>query len=275
MVTNALTIDVEDYYQVYNFFPIVSYSDWDSYESRVVANTERVLRICREHDTKATFFVLGWVAERHPDLVRRIHEEGHEIGSHGYNHKPIFDMTPEEFRADLQEAERAIQAAVDIHIRGYRAPVFSITKRTWWAVDILCDMGFEYDSSIFPVVHDRYGIPDAPRFAHEIEASDGRKLREFPLSTARVSGRNMPIAGGGYIRLLPFWFIKWGIRRVNEKEGQPVIVYLHPWEVDPDQPRLPTGRLTGIRHYRNIDKMESRLRWLLSHRRFGRLCDLL
>jgi polysaccharide deacetylase family protein (PEP-CTERM system associated) len=275
MVTNALTIDVEDYYQVYNFFPIVDYQDWDSHASRVVANTEKVLGICREHDTKATFFVLGWVADRHPDLVRRIHEEGHEIGSHGYNHKPIFDMTPEEFRGDLKEADRAIRAAVDVPIKGYRAPVFSITRRTWWAVDILCDMGFEYDSSIFPTRHDRYGIPDAPRFAHEIEASDGRKLREFPLSTVKVCGRNLPMAGGGYIRLLPFWFIKWAVRRINNKEGQPVVVYLHPWEVDPDQPRLPSGRLTTIRHYRNIAKMESRLRWLLTHHRFARLCDLM
>jgi polysaccharide deacetylase family protein (PEP-CTERM system associated) len=216
----------------------------------------------------ATFFTLGWVAERFPALVRRIAEAGHEIASHGYAHRLVYQTTRDEFADDLRRARTAIEAACGMPVLGYRAPSYSITRDSLWALDVLLEQGYVYDASVFPIHHDRYGIPDAPRHPYRIRRPLG-ELWELPGSTVQVGGQNLPIAGGGYFRLLPYSWTRWGIRRVNERERQPAIFYLHPWEIDPDQPRIEASTLSRFRHYRNLAKTESRLRRLLSEFRFG------
>jgi polysaccharide deacetylase family protein (PEP-CTERM system associated) len=273
-VVNAMSVDVEDYFQVSAFDTVVRRDAWDGFESRVEANTERLLRLFDDCRVKATFFTLGWVAERHRDLVRRIVSAGHEIASHGYGHRLIYEQTPDEFRADLRRSKAILEDAAGARVRGYRAPSYSITKQSLWALDVLVDEGFEYDASIFPVHHDRYGIPDAPRDIHRIQRGRGTVV-EVPPSTVRLGGVNLPIAGGGYFRLLPFWWTRWGIARVNSMERRPVIFYLHPWEVDPEQPRLRAGALSRFRHYRNLRKTEPRLRALCSEFRFAPIAEVL
>jgi polysaccharide deacetylase family protein (PEP-CTERM system associated) len=269
-----MSVDVEDYFQVSAFDAVVARDAWDGFESRVEPNTERLLRLFDDCAVKATFFVLGWVAERHRALVARIVAAGHEIASHGYGHRLIYEQAPEEFRTDLRRSKDILEDASGTRVRGYRAPSYSITKQSLWALDVLVDEGFEYDASIFPVHHDRYGIPDAPRDIHRLERSRGA-LVEVPPSTVRLGGVNLPIAGGGYFRLLPFWWTRWGVARVNAVERRPVIFYLHPWEVDPDQPRLQASALSRLRHYRNLHKTEPRLRALCREFRFAPIAELL
>jgi polysaccharide deacetylase family protein (PEP-CTERM system associated) len=272
---NALTIDVEDYYHVSAFESVVPVADWDRYESRVVANTHRLLDLLDAHTTKATFFVLGWVAERHPGLVRTLAARGHEVASHGYAHQRVYTQTPVQFRAETRRAKHLLEDTLGQPIRGYRAASYSITRHSLWALEVLRDEGFAYDSSIFPIRHDLYGIPSYPRFCSLIPGLSGAPLVEFPLSTLRVGGTNVPVAGGGYLRLFPYAYTRWGIRYLNRREGQPAVVYLHPWEVDPTQPRIPAGRLSRFRHYTNLHKMEARVVRLLQDFSFGTMSEVL
>lgn len=274
-IVNALTIDVEDYYQVSAFESVVADTAWDHYESRVERNTLRLLDLLDTYHTKATFFVLGWVAERHPSLIRTLATRGHEVASHGYGHQRIYLQTPEQFRRETQRSKALLEDLLGQAILGYRAASYSITKRSLWALDILREAGFVYDSSIFPIRHDLYGIPDAPRFCYPLTLPQATALIEFPLSTVRIGTINFPVAGGGYLRLFPYAYTRWGIRRLNRQEGQPAVVYLHPWEVDPDQPRLPARGLSRFRHYTNLDKMAGRLERLLQDFTFGTMSEVL
>jgi polysaccharide deacetylase family protein (PEP-CTERM system associated) len=273
-IVNAMTIDVEDYFQVSAFDRVVPRSQWDRFESRVCANTDRLLQIFGEHNVQATFFVLGWVAERYPELVRRIAAAGHEVASHGFEHRLIYEQTPAAFREDVRRAKAILEASSGTPVVGYRAPSFSVTARSLWALDILIDEGYQYDSSIFPIRHDRYGIPDSPRHAYTLTRPGGTLL-EAPASTTRLGTINLPVAGGGYFRLLPYAWTRWGIGRVNRLERRPAIFYLHPWEIDPDQPRFDVGLLSRFRHYRNLGATETRLRQLLMDFRFGPMTTVL
>ena len=266
-IVNAMSIDVEDYFHVSVFDGLVPRQQWAGMESRVVRNTERLLDIFAEFDVRSTFFVLGWVAAQHPDLVRTIAARGHEIASHGYAHRLIYDQTPRAFRDDVRRSKRLLEDSGGRRVVGYRAPSYSITPRSLWALDVLVEEGYEYDSSIFPIRHDRYGIPVSDRRPYSIERAGGT-LIEVPASATRVGLLNLPVAGGGYFRILPYWWTRWGIDRVNRLEDRPAVFYLHPWEIDPDQPRLPAGRLGRFRHYRNLAGTESRLRRLLTDFRF-------
>lgn len=268
---NALTIDVEEHFQVHAFERLIGRDAWERYPSRVVPNTRRIVRLLAERQVRATFFVLGWVAERHPELVREIAAAGHEIGTHGYWHELIYRQTPAEFAEDLRRSLAAIErAAPGVRLLGYRAPAFSITRKSLWALDVLRECGLRYDSSIFPLAaHDRYGIGDADRFASQLRPG----LWELPASTVRVAGRNLPVAGGGYFRLYPLWLTRQAIRRINA-EGQHAVIYLHPWEFDPEQPRVPGApALARFRHYVNIGKTERRLGALLGEFAFGSMSD--
>jgi polysaccharide deacetylase family protein (PEP-CTERM system associated) len=273
-IVNAMTIDVEDYFHVSVFDGVVPRTRWDALESRVCANTERLLALFDEHSIKGTFFVLGWVAEQFPDLVTRIASLGHEVASHGYSHRLVYDQTPRAFRDDVRRAKALLESRTGCPVLGYRAPSYSITPRSLWALDVLIEEGYRYDSSIFPIRHDRYGIPLSPRHPYQIRRPQG-ELIEAPASTTAFPMMNLPIAGGGYFRILPYRWTHWGISRVNRQEGRPAIFYLHPWEIDPEQPRLRTGLLGRFRHYRNLDQTEHRLRRLLGDFRFGRLADVL
>jgi polysaccharide deacetylase family protein (PEP-CTERM system associated) len=256
-----MTVDVEDYFHVSAFAGVVSREQWPALESRVVANTDRLLDLFAEHGVKATFFVLGWVAERHPGLLRRIAREGHELASHSYWHRLVYDLTPEDFRDDLRRAREVIESAAGVTVRGFRAPSYSIVERSLWALDVLAEEGYVYDASIFPVRHDVYGIPDAPRVPHVIQRAAGQLL-ELPGSAARLAGAPVPI-GGGYFRLLPYAATRWAIKRYVATEGRPAMFYLHPWEIDPDQPRLQAPLKSRLRHYNHLAQAESRLRRLL------------
>jgi polysaccharide deacetylase family protein (PEP-CTERM system associated) len=269
-----MTIDVEDYFHVSAFESTVPRTRWESLESRVVGNTERLLALFDRAHVRATFFVLGWVAERHPALVRRIAEAGHELGSHGFAHRLVYDQSASEFRDDLRRSRDAIGSATDAPVLGYRAPSFSITSRSLWALDIIRAEGFVYDASIFPIRHDRYGLPTAPRHFHTREGAAGT-LWECPGSTVRIGGTNFPVGGGGYFRLLPYGWTRWGIARLNEREGRAAVFYLHPWEIDPGQPRLPASALSRVRHYTNLRRTEARLTRLLRDFRFAPLRDVL
>lgn len=273
-IVNAMTVDVEDYFQVSAFAHLVPYDQWPTLESRVCRNTERLLGILEEGGVRATCFVLGWVAERFPRLVQRIHDGGHELASHGYAHGLVYDGTPDAFRADICRAREVIQQAAGVRVRGYRAPSFSIVNRSLWALDVLIDEGYQFDSSIYPVHHDRYGIPAWPRHIHRVQRSGG-ELWELPGSTVRRAGTNFPIGGGGYFRLLPYRLTSGGIRSVNTVEAKPAIFYLHPWEIDPDQPRINAPLLSRVRHYFNLGQTEHRLRQLLSEFQFGTISDVI
>jgi polysaccharide deacetylase family protein (PEP-CTERM system associated) len=229
----------------------------------VERNTERLLELFEERSVRATFFILGWVAEHCPGLVRQIAWAGHEIGCHGYNHQMIGRAGETEFREDIHRAKGVLQETCGVEVKCYRAPSYSVTGQTLWALEILHRAGFEYDSSIFPVVHDQYGIPGAPRFPHYRVLADGGRILEFPPSTLSVYGANLPIAGGGYFRLLPYGFTAWGLRRINQKEAQPAMFYLHPWEIDPAQPRVEAPWRSRFRHYQNLHSTEDKLIRLL------------
>jgi polysaccharide deacetylase family protein (PEP-CTERM system associated) len=261
-MVNALTFDVEEYFQVEAFRGLVAMEDWPRLPSRVADSTRRLLDLLDARGVSATFFVVGWVADRHPDLVGEIQRRGHELGCHGYAHRPIYTMSRSEFRGDLRQARRAIEDAAGRSVRGYRAPTCSVVASTWWALEMLAEEGFRYDSSIFPIRHDRYGIPSAPRVPHRIALPGGREIVEFPMSTLRLAGQNVPFCGGGYFRLAPYEVIRAGLRRLN-RQGVPGMVYLHPWEIDPGQPRLPVRGLTRFRHYVNLARTETKLARLL------------
>jgi polysaccharide deacetylase family protein (PEP-CTERM system associated) len=275
VVRNALSFDVEEYFQVEAFKGIVDRREWPGLASRVVASTERLLDVLDARKVSATFFVLGWVAERQPDLVRAIHGRGHEVACHSYAHQVIYSMDAAAFRADLRQAKEAIEGAIGHGIVGYRAPTCSVVRDTLWALDVLAEEGFRYDSSIFPIHHDRYGIPDAPRAPYRIALANGGSIVEFPMSTVRLAGQNLPFCGGGYFRLLPYPLIRRGLRRLNRHEQMPGMVYLHPWEVDPDQPRLPVGLSTRVRHYVNLHKTVAKLERLLEDFEFVPVADVL
>ena len=272
-IRNAMTIDIEDYVQVQAFAKTVERASWDNWPRRVEANTERVLGLFSDHGVKATFFTLGWVAQRHQNLIRRIVAEGHELASHGMAHFPVFDQTPEQFRADVRQTKRLLEDTGGVAVKGYRAASFSITKATLWALPILAEEGYAYSSSIYPVVHDFYGMPDAPRFAFKPQPQGD--LTEIPMTTVLLFGKNVPCSGGGYFRLLPYALSRWAFRRVNARDQKPCIFYFHPWEVDPDQPR-PQGLplKSRLRHYMNLKRMEPRLRRLLGDFAWTRMDQL-
>jgi polysaccharide deacetylase family protein (PEP-CTERM system associated) len=272
-VLNALTIDVEDYYHVSAFEQCVDRARWDEFEPRVALGTKRILEILDRAGVRATFFVLGWVADRQPDLVRAIHAAGHEIASHGYWHRLIYRQTPAEFRADLRRSRALLEDITGESITAYRAPSFSITRRNLWALDVLIEEGFRVDSSVYPTYHDRYGIAGAPLGPHRIVRPSGT-IWEFPGTVWRGLGYPLPIGGGGYFRLYPYWLTRLGLGAINRK-GRPFIAYLHPWELDPGQPRLRPGRLKAFRHYVNLDRTERRLMRLLGDFPVGTLTDAL
>ncbi len=261
-VVNAMTVDVEDYFHVSAFEHVVRPADWGGFESRVAANTERLLRIFEARRVTATFFMLGCVAEEFPSVVDDVASQGHEIASHGYAHQLVYRQTPDEFRDDVRRAKDILETLVGQPVDGYRAPSYSITAQTPWALDVLVEEGHRYDASVFPIRHDRYGIPDAPRHPHILTRPCG-SLLEVPGTTVQLGRMNLPVAGGGYFRLMPYWWTRWGIGRVNRLERAPAVFYLHPWEIDPDQPRLRAGLLSRFRHYRNLHATEARLNQLL------------
>lgn len=275
MIVNALTIDVEDYYQVTNFEKYISRNDWPSFKSRVVPNTRKILSLLDEYGIKATFFVLGYVAERHPNLVNEIVSAGHELGSHSYWHRLVYELAPEQFRADLKKSKDTLEQIAQIPISAFRSPSFSITTKSLWALDILVEEGFTVDSSIFPVYHPRYGIPNAPCTPYALDLAAGR-LWEFPITVGRVGKLwKTPIAGGGYFRLFPLRLSEYLLNRVNNS-GLPFVFYIHPWEVDPEQPRLSYGTVVQrFRHYVNLAANTSKFEKLLQTFNFGRLDEVL
>lgn len=270
-----MTVDVEDYYQVSAFSKNVSAADWDKMESRVVRNTNRILQMFSDAGIKATFFTLGWVAEREPSLVRAIADEGHEIACHGYSHQLIYNQKQSVFKEETLRAKKILEDQIQAEVLGYRAASYSITEKSRWAIDVLIEAGFKYDSSIFPVRHDRYGMPDAPKFPYMQKAESGKSITEFPLSTLNLLGYRLPVAGGGYFRLYPYYFSQLALASINKFHNKPFIFYLHPWEVDPEQPRINTSALSKFRHYNNLDKCESRLKSLLDYFDFGTAREVL
>jgi polysaccharide deacetylase family protein (PEP-CTERM system associated) len=274
-IVNAFTVDVEDYFQVAALAPAIERASWPQRESRVERNTGVLLDLLAERGIRGTFFVLGWIAERHPLLIKRIAAAGHEIACHGYSHQLIYEQTPEDFREETARSKDMLEQLSGAPVTGYRAASFSITRRSLWALDLLIDLGFKYDSSIFPIRHDRYGIPGADPRPAALTAPSGRTLVEFPMSAASYLGLRIPVSGGGYFRLLPYFVTRTGLRQINGRFGRPFAFYLHPWEIDPDQPRVRVGWLSRFRHYTNLDRCESRLRRLLHEFRFGTMREAL
>ena len=269
-VTNALTIDVEDYFQVSAFAPHIPRSDWPTRECRVERNVDLILAMLDQHETKATFFTLGWIAERYPELIRRIVAEGHELASHGYGHERASEQTAAAFFADINLAKLILEDLAGQEVKGYRAPSFSIGQHNLWAFDCLERAGYRYSSSIYPIRHDHYGMPDAPRHAHAVGG-----LLEVPATTLRFLNRNWPASGGGYFRLMPYGVSRWMLRRVNHVDQLAAVFYFHPWEIDADQPRIPgISAKTRFRHYVNIHRMEARLNRLLGDFQWGRMDHL-
>jgi len=260
---NILTVDLEDWFSVETMGTVFDQKDWNGLTSVVERNTHRILRIFNEAEVKATFFVLGWVAENYPGLVSRIASAGHEIACHSYLHRMVSSLNPDDFYRDTEMAISAIDAACGVRPAGYRSPTWGMKRDMLWAYEILADFGFIYDSSIFPISHDLYGDPQAPRRVHELALSENRKIIELPASTVMILGRRFPVAGGGWLRQLPYWFTHWGIKKLN-REGIPAIVYFHPWELDTDLPRVDLGWKNRIRQYGNLNTMESKVRKLLN-----------
>ena len=258
---NYLTIDVEDYFQVSAFEDIISSRDWDTMEPRVSANILPILQLLKKYRVSATFFIVGWIAEKHPEVVHHILADGHEIGCHSYWHRKVYDLTPEEFREDTLKAKTILEKISNRKITSYRAPSYSITQKSLWAFDILKELGFTTDSSIFPIMHDIYGLPGSPRFHYKLNP---QQIDEYPISTAVFFGKKIPVAGGGYFRLYPYWFTKFALKRINKIEKQPFVFYLHPWEIDNGQPRFKQARLLSkFRHYNNLGRTMNRLERLL------------
>jgi polysaccharide deacetylase family protein (PEP-CTERM system associated) len=303
---NILTIDLEDYFQVHAFSTVVRYEDWDKFECRIQRNTNRLLEILSsapspQYAPKATFFVLGWIAERYPGLIQRIQREGHEIACHGYAHRLVYTQSREEFGEDVRRTKSILEDVTGKEVIGYRAPSYSITNKSQWAFEVLVEEGFKYDSSIFPIRHDFYGMPDAPRFPFVVSLNGNNNVKfsmlnvelntlqnsqfktqnsqfiiEFPLSTIRLFGQNIPISGGGYFRLFPYSLIRKGLKSINQGENKPIIFYMHPWELDFEQPRIKeVGFKSRFRHYVNLNKTELKLRRLLSDFQFSPIRQLL
>jgi polysaccharide deacetylase family protein (PEP-CTERM system associated) len=269
-IVNALTIDVEDYFQVSALAPYIARSDWDNRECRVERNMEEILGMLARHQTRATFFTLGWIAQRYPQVVRAIVDAGHELASHGYAHLRASEQSPEEFQEDIVRAKKLLEDIAGKPVIGYRAPSFSISQANLWAFDCLRSAGYEYSSSIYPIAHDHYGMPDAPRFAHQVHG-----LLEIPASTFRFMDRNWPASGGGYFRLFPYELSRWMLRRVNEQDRESAMFYFHPWEIDPQQPRIPgINAKTRFRHYVNLEKMQAKLDRLLGDFAWGRIDEV-
>ena len=260
---NALTVDVEEYFHVSAFSSVIDRRQWGTLQSRVESNTGRLLELFDSDAVKATFFVLGWVADRYPNLVRTISAQGHEVACHGWSHDLVYRQTPAVFREETVRAKALLEDLAGAPVEGYRAASYSITGRSLWALDVLAEAGFRYDSSIFPIRHDRYGMPAAPRFPHARQTQGGRAIVEFPLSTLNLAGFRLPVAGGGYFRLFPYAVTRLGVRASNRRH-QPFAFYLHPWEIDPDQPRVAASPLSRFRHYNNLHRCEGRLRRLLA-----------
>lgn len=273
-IQNSMTVDVEDYFQVSAFANNISQDDWENHPLRVENNTLKLLDLFDEYGYKATFFVLGWVAERQKKLVLEIAERGHEIACHGYSHQLVYDQAPDVFRRETVQAKHILEEIIQAPVRGYRAASYSITEKSLWALDILAECGFVYDSSIFPVRHDRYGMPDTPEFPYELKTPAGYSIIEFPLSTAKIANYHLPVAGGGYFRLYPYWLTRAGLSQINRRQ-KPFIFYLHPWEVDPQQPRISASWFSRFRHYNNLGKCESRLRRLMTDFQFAPAWDVL
>jgi polysaccharide deacetylase family protein (PEP-CTERM system associated) len=273
-IVNLFSVDVEDYFQVSAFEHYVQRKDWDNYECRVVPNTHRMLRLLARHNVRGTFFILGWIAEHYPQLVRDIQRDGHEIASHGYWHRLIYEQTPEEFRRDLRQARDVIQNITGTAVNAYRAPSFSITKQSLWALEILAEEGFSFDSSIFPIYHDRYGIPDAEPGIRQINTKAGA-LQEVPPSVVQIAGVNLPV-GGGYFRLYPYKLTRYFLQSINRKGKQPFTFYIHSWELDPAQPRLTIhSKVSRFRHYVNLSKTGRKLERLLKEFRLGPIAEVL
>ena len=267
-ITNALTIDVEDYFQVSALAPYIRRDEWDARECRDERNVERILALLSERQVQATFFTLGWVAERYPQLVRRIVEGGHELASHGYGHERASDLSEAAFREDITRSKHLLEDLAGRPVLGYRAPSFSIGVGNLWAFDQLARAGYRYSSSIYPNKHDHYGMPDSPRFAYRV----GAGLLEVPITTVRMGKRNLPSTGGGWFRLMPYAMSRWMLQRVNREDREAAIFYFHPWEIDPGQPRIPgIDAKTRFRHYVNLDRNENKLRQLLQDFRWGRM----
>ncbi|SFU51775.1 polysaccharide deacetylase family protein, PEP-CTERM locus subfamily [Nitrosomonas eutropha] len=270
MIRNALTIDVEDYFQVSAFAQHISRSSWDNLPCRVERNIDRILVLLDEHKIKATFFTLGWIAERYPSMIKRIVENGHELASHGYAHHRVTELNREQFYNDIAHSKALLEDIGNQSVWGYRAPSFSINGDNLWALECLEEAGYRYSSSVYPVKHDHYGMPDAPRFAFSPE--NAPRLLELPVTTVRLFGRNFPAGGGGYFRLFPYAISRWFLQRVNMIDLQPAIFYFHPWEIDPDQPRqTEISFRTHFRHYLNLGRMEKRLNALIRHFEWGRM----
>ena len=270
-IKNALTIDVEDYFQVSAFAPYIPRDQWNSRECRVERNVERILGMLEENSTSATFFTLGWIAERYPRLVQRIVDCGHELASHGYGHERASDLTEAAFFADIDSAKKLLEDLSGKEIKGYRAPSFSIGEGNLWAFDCLERAGYRYSSSVYPIKHDHYGMPDSPRFAHQIR--DG--LIEVPVTTARILDRNWPSSGGGYFRLMPYAVSRWLLDHVNRVDRQSAVFYFHPWEIDAEQPRIRgINAKTRFRHYVNLHRTEARIRRLLGDFKWARMDEL-
>ena len=272
-ILNAMSVDVEDYFQVSAFERYVPRHDWPHRPTRVEANVDKILSLFDEHEVKGTFFTLGWIAERFPAMVRRIASEGHEVASHGWSHVRVTQQTPEEFREDVTRTKKMLEDVSGQGILGYRAASYSVGRDNLWALDVLRETGHKYSSSIFPIKHDLYGMPEAPRFAYHPGEGD---FIEFPMTTVRIAQRNFPCAGGGWFRLVPYPGMRWAMRRVNGRDNQPVVFYFHPWEIDPDQPRVAgLDAKTSFRHYLNLKRTERRLKCLLNDFHWGRMADLL
>lgn len=272
---NAFTVDVEDYFHVAALSSAIARDTWASRELRVEANTERLLEILDERGVRATFFVLGWLAERTPTLVRRIAAAGHEVACHGFSHKLVYTQTPDEFRQETLRAKSFLEDTLGHAVLGYRAASFSVTRASLWALDVLIDAGFRYDSSIFPIHHDLYGLPGATPEPHRVSAPSGRTLAEFPMSAASFLGVQVPVSGGGYFRILPYWLTRAGLKQINERRGRPFAFYLHPWELDPGQPRIEVGRFSRFRHYTNLTRCEERLQCVLGDFAFTSMHEVL
>lgn len=272
---NAISIDVEDWFQVSDFESVVQFSRWDDFESRVVRNTRRILELLGRYGIRGTFFILTWNAERFPALVKEIDAAGHEIATHGYAHRLVYTQTPKEFRADLQRSLHILEDLTGKKVLGYRAPSFSITKESMWALDVLLELGLRYDSSIFPLRDKLYGIADSYRFPYVVRQQGSQDLIEFPMSTVRVRHTNLPLAGGAYFRLLPYAFFRWGMKKLN-REGKSTVLYLHPWEIDPEQPRIAArGKRGYSSHYWNLQATEKKLVRLLQDFSFAPMREVL
>jgi polysaccharide deacetylase family protein (PEP-CTERM system associated) len=271
---NVMSVDVEDYFHVEAFASNILAEEWHSYPPRVDRNVSRILELFAKYRVRATFFLLGWVAEKFPHLSQEIAAAGHEIGCHGYAHRRLHTMTPGQFQQDLRRATALLSDQAGRPIRSFRAPSFSIVRATLWAYDILSEEGYSFDSSVFPVRHDLYGIPDAKRFPHWTTLHQNAGIFEFPLSTLSYHGVNVGVGGGGYLRWIPYGITYWALRRINLEEHQPVAVYFHPWEIDPDQPRLRAGIKSRLRHYTNLSTTEGKIERLLHDFQFSTLSEV-